>query len=148
MSMKGFVPQDCEAWCSRMQVCRHRKQDSHQGIDVAVGTAYIHSVSVCYGRGKYGPNRHHLLHAGNHVVVEKVKEGRFVIWSAVGLSVGRAVFLGILSFKAPLPEIAHARMGEVRITPKPFAWSINAAKREGSGKLRWKFSSRYSSWTL
>src|SRR2546430_16723431 len=48
-------------------------------LDIAVGAAHIHAVLCQCGGGKNGPYGHQLLDARNHVVIEKVEEGRFVV---------------------------------------------------------------------
>src|SRR2546430_14045608 len=70
-------------------------------LDIAVGAAHIHAVLCQCGGGKNGPYGHQLLDARNHVVIEKVEECRFVVWSAVGFRVAGAVLLGILGFESP-----------------------------------------------
>src|SRR5437870_2495821 len=55
----------------------------HQRVDIAVGATYIHAVPCHCRGGKNGPDGHHLLDARNHVVIEKVGESCFVVWSAV-----------------------------------------------------------------
>jgi len=72
-----------------------------QSVDIAVGAAHIHTVPCHRGGGKNGPYRHQLLDARNHVVIEKVGEGRFVVWSTVRFGVGGAVLLGIFGFESP-----------------------------------------------
>src|SRR5713101_3731597 len=72
-----------------------------QRVDISVGAAYIHGVTRHRRRGKNGSDRHHFLYSGNHVVIEKVEESRFVVWGSVWFGIGRTVFPETLGFKAP-----------------------------------------------
>src|SRR5467141_4774075 len=73
----------------------------HQRVDIAIRAAHIHSVPGYDGGGKDSPDRQHLLDAHNHVVIEKVEEGGFVVWYAVRFCKSRAVLLGVLGLKGP-----------------------------------------------
>src|SRR5258708_19988261 len=70
-------------------------------MDGVVGGGEKCGVPGHKGRGKDSPDRQHLLDACNHVVIEKIEESGFVVWSAVRFCISRAVLLGVFGFKDP-----------------------------------------------
>src|SRR5580704_11943882 len=73
----------------------------HKRVDAAVGTANIDRAVGDRRRRKNGAYRHHLLDAVNHVIVEKIGKGGFVLGRAIGLGVSCAVLFVPFRFKAP-----------------------------------------------
>lgn len=53
--------------------------DLVQRIDVPVGASDVDGAVGDSRRGKNGADRHHFLDAGDHVIVEKIEEGGFIL---------------------------------------------------------------------